>query len=109
MSLLISEMRCPPRGMLLKKSLFLTALHVGMLQLTFFFFFFFFVSPSGANDGMGFPFLFLAVYLLSEDTVGEAIGKWFYLTWLFQILLSCVIGLVVGYVARKILQWSERQ
>ncbi|KAM3579389.1 Na+/H+ antiporter [Umbelopsis sp. WA50703] len=65
-------------------------------------------AESGANDGMGFPFLFLAVYLLSEPTVGEAIGKWFYLTWLFQIALSCVIGLVVGYVARKILQWSER-
>jgi len=65
-------------------------------------------AESGANDGMGFPFLFLAVYLLSEDSVGAAIGKWFYLTWLFQILLSCVIGLVVGYVARKILQWSER-
>ncbi|KAJ2963939.1 hypothetical protein NQZ79_g1139 [Umbelopsis isabellina] len=65
-------------------------------------------AESGANDGMGFPFLFLAVYLLSEPTVGEAIGKWFYLTWLFQITLSCVIGLVVGYVARKILQWSER-
>jgi NhaP-type Na+/H+ or K+/H+ antiporter len=64
---------------------------------------------SGANDGMGFPFLFLAVYLLSEETVGEAIAKWFYLTWLFQIALSCVIGLVVGYLARKILQWSERQ
>lgn len=58
---------------------------------------------------MGFPFLFLAVYLLSEPTVGEAIGKWFYMTWLFQIVLSCVIGLVVGYVARKILQWSERK
>lgn len=66
-------------------------------------------AESGANDGMGFPFLFLAVYLLSEETVGEAIGKWFYLTWLFQIALSCVIGLVVGYVARKILQWSERR
>lgn len=80
-----------------------------MLEMSQLIFFFLFVSHSGANDGMGFPFLFLAVYLLSEETVGEAIGKWFYLTWLFQILLSCVIGLVVGYVARKILQWSERQ
>ncbi|KAI8979977.1 Sodium/hydrogen exchanger family-domain-containing protein [Pilobolus umbonatus] len=65
-------------------------------------------AESGANDGMGFPFLFLALFLISEPKVGVAIGKWVYMTFLFQIALSCVIGLVVGYVARKILQWSEK-
>ncbi|CEP10045.1 hypothetical protein [Parasitella parasitica] len=65
-------------------------------------------AESGANDGMGFPFLFLALFLISEPNVGTAIGKWIYITLLFQIVLSCVIGLVVGWVARKILQWSER-
>ncbi|KAI8882354.1 hypothetical protein K501DRAFT_221365 [Backusella circina FSU 941] len=65
-------------------------------------------AESGANDGMGFPFLFLALFLISEPNAGTAIGKWVYTTCLFQILLSCVIGLVVGWVARKILQWSER-
>lgn len=65
-------------------------------------------AESGANDGMGFPFLFLALFLISEDNVGTAIGKWIYLTCLFQIALSCVIGLVVGYIARIILQWSEK-
>lgn len=64
---------------------------------------------SGANDGMGFPFLFLALFLISENNVGTAIGKWIYITCLFQIALSCLIGLVVGYIARKILQWSERK
>jgi NhaP-type Na+/H+ or K+/H+ antiporter len=58
---------------------------------------------------MGFPFLFLAIFLIAEDSVGQAIGKWIYITCLFQIALSCVIGVVVGYVARKVLQWSERQ
>ncbi|KAI8991806.1 Sodium/hydrogen exchanger family-domain-containing protein [Mycotypha africana] len=65
-------------------------------------------AESGANDGMGFPFLFLALFLISEPSVGSAVGKWVYITLLFQIILSCVIGLVVGFVARKILQWSER-
>ncbi|KAI7894307.1 Sodium/hydrogen exchanger family-domain-containing protein [Mucor mucedo] len=65
-------------------------------------------AESGANDGMGFPFLFLALFLISEPQVGTAIGKWIYITLLFQIVLSCVIGLAVGWVARKILQWSER-
>ncbi|KAI8062124.1 Cation/H+ exchanger, partial [Gongronella butleri] len=65
-------------------------------------------AESGANDGMGFPFLFLAIFLIGEDTVGVAVGKWIYVTCLFQIVLSCVIGVVVGYLARKILQWSEK-
>ncbi|KAG1220991.1 hypothetical protein G6F35_006308 [Rhizopus arrhizus] len=65
-------------------------------------------AESGANDGMGFPFLFLALFLISEENVGTAIGKWIYMTCLFQIALSCVIGLVVGYIARIILQWSEK-
>lgn len=66
-------------------------------------------TDSGANDGMGFPFLFFALFLISEPEVGTAIGKWIYITLLFQIVLSCIIGLVVGFVARKILQWSERK
>lgn len=65
-------------------------------------------AESGANDGMGFPFLFLAIFLIAEDNVGTAIGKWIYITCLFQIVLSCIIGVIVGYVARKVLQWSER-
>ncbi|ORX47234.1 Sodium/hydrogen exchanger, partial [Hesseltinella vesiculosa] len=65
-------------------------------------------AESGANDGMGFPFLFLAIFLIGEDTVGIAVGKWIYVTCLFQIALSVVIGVVVGYLARKLLQWSER-
>ncbi|KAI7886866.1 Sodium/hydrogen exchanger family-domain-containing protein [Mucor mucedo] len=65
-------------------------------------------AESGANDGMGFPFLFLAIFLIAEDDIGTAIGKWIYITCLFQIVLSCIIGVVVGYVARKVLQWSER-
>ncbi|CAO3683334.1 unnamed protein product [Rhizopus microsporus] len=66
-------------------------------------------AESGANDGMGFPFLFLAIFLISEDSVGKAVGKWIYITCLFQIILSCVIGVVVGYIARKALQWSEKR
>ncbi|RUS26583.1 Sodium/hydrogen exchanger family-domain-containing protein [Jimgerdemannia flammicorona] len=67
-------------------------------------------AESGANDGMGFPFLYIALFFLREpDSPGGNIGRWFYLTWLYQILLSCVIGAVVGYLARKVLQLSEQR
>ncbi|ORZ03149.1 Sodium/hydrogen exchanger family-domain-containing protein [Syncephalastrum racemosum] len=65
-------------------------------------------AESGANDGLGYPFLFLAIYLMQMPT-GQAIGKWFYWVIAFEILLSIVIGFVVGYVARKLIQFAERR
>ncbi|KAG1207568.1 hypothetical protein G6F69_007944 [Rhizopus microsporus] len=63
---------------------------------------------SGANDGLGYPFLFLAVYLIQMD-IGPAIGKWAYWVMAFNILLSIVIGFVVGYIARKLLKYCEQK
>ncbi|KAJ2844927.1 hypothetical protein GGI22_006721, partial [Coemansia erecta] len=34
-------------------------------------------------------------------------GKWFYWIWCYNILLSVAIGIVVGYVARKLLRLAE--
>ncbi|CAO3637853.1 unnamed protein product [Mucor fragilis] len=63
---------------------------------------------SGANDGLGYPFLFLAIYLMQMD-VGPAIGKWAYWIMAYNVLLSIVIGLVVGFVARKLLKYAEQR
>ncbi|KAK4512345.1 H(+)-transporting V0 sector ATPase subunit d [Mucor velutinosus] len=63
---------------------------------------------SGANDGLGYPFLFLAIYLLQMD-VGPAIGKWAYWIMAYNVLLSIVIGLVAGFVARKLLKYAEQR
>ncbi|KAJ1816713.1 hypothetical protein LPJ60_005192 [Coemansia sp. RSA 2675] len=65
-------------------------------------------AESGINDGFGLPFLFFALYLLNDSySTGHAIGKWFYWTWGYQVLLSIVIGIAVGYVARKLLRLAE--
>ncbi|KAJ2786029.1 hypothetical protein GGI15_001737 [Coemansia interrupta] len=65
-------------------------------------------AESGINDGFGLPFLYLALYLLNESfSTGHAVGKWFYWIWCYNILLSVVIGIVIGYVARKLLRWAE--
>ncbi|SPO23450.1 related to Na+/H+-exchanging protein [Ustilago trichophora] len=71
------------------------------------------VAESGANDGLGFPFLYLAIYLLArtgEDkgsSVGTEIGRWVYAVVIYQILLSIAFGSLVGYLARKSLKWAE--
>jgi NhaP-type Na+/H+ or K+/H+ antiporter len=52
------------------------------------------VAESGANDGLGYPFLFLALYLIKytqhggqEGGTREAMGLWFGETWGYTILL----------------------
>ncbi|KAJ1917760.1 Na+/H+ antiporter [Mycoemilia scoparia] len=64
---------------------------------------------SGANDGLGYPFLFFAIYLMRYDNAGEAIWTWLYATWGYQILLSIAIGAAVGYVSRKILRIAQER
>ncbi|WVR05954.1 hypothetical protein IAU60_002981 [Kwoniella sp. DSM 27419] len=72
------------------------------------------VAEAGANDGLGFPFLFIGVYLIlihepthPWHTVGGAIGEWFYNIVLYQVALACIIGTLIGYVARKLLQFAR--
>ncbi|KAJ2389223.1 hypothetical protein GGI23_005882 [Coemansia sp. RSA 2559] len=38
---------------------------------------------------------------------GQAIGTWFYATWVYQVLLSAAIGTVAGFIARKALKYAE--
>ncbi|KAI5297325.1 hypothetical protein KEM56_004900 [Ascosphaera pollenicola] len=75
------------------------------------------VAEAGANDGLGYPFLFLAMYLIqytgmdgagqNNPSVHKAIGLWFGETWGYTILLSVVYGAVVGYLAKEALRWAE--
>ncbi|KAI7819012.1 Cation/H+ exchanger, partial [Gamsiella multidivaricata] len=66
-------------------------------------------AESGINDGMGLPFLFLGLYLLREQTAGVAIAKWFYLVWAYQILLSIIIGGIIGFAARKLVKGAKNR
>jgi NhaP-type Na+/H+ or K+/H+ antiporter len=62
------------------------------------------VAESGSNDGLGFPFIYIAMYLLLYNnpdydeitTLGDAIGHWFYDVWIYQIILSVIEGFVIG-------------
>lgn len=39
-------------------------------------------AESGCNDGAAFPFLFIGLYLVLDDTTGAAIKDWFLELWL---------------------------
>ncbi|BEI91478.1 uncharacterized protein CcaverHIS019_0402980 [Cutaneotrichosporon cavernicola] len=73
------------------------------------------LAEAGANDGLGFPFLFIPLLLILRyepgnvvSTVGGAIGQWFYDIVVYQIIVSVVLGIVIGYVARKALLYAEK-
>lgn len=73
------------------------------------------IAESGANDGLGYPFLFLALYLIKynghdgEKGAGYGIALWFGETWGYTILLSVVYGAVVGWIAKELLHYAEEK
>ncbi|KAK1750006.1 Sodium/hydrogen exchanger family-domain-containing protein [Echria macrotheca] len=74
------------------------------------------IAESGANDGLGYPFLFFALYLIQylgdpaeQGGARAAMGMWFGETWGYTILLSVVYGAVVGWIAKELLHWAEER
>ncbi|GAA5879332.1 hypothetical protein JCM1840_006952 [Sporobolomyces johnsonii] len=69
-------------------------------------------AESGANDGLGYPFLFLPIYLMERPASGEisdSLRHWVVTTWLYQIFLACAVGAIIGFVARKTLKEAHRR
>lgn len=76
------------------------------------------IAESGANDGLGYPFLFFALYLIKHVGSGGAgqpggarlaMGDWFGETWGYTILLSVVYGATVGWIAKDLLQRAQEK
>ena len=76
------------------------------------------IAESGANDGLGYPFLFLALYIIKYTGDGglgqsggasKAMGYWFGETWGYVILLGVLYGATVGWIAKELLHWAEEK
>jgi NhaP-type Na+/H+ or K+/H+ antiporter len=76
------------------------------------------IAESGANDGLGYPFLFLALYLIKYNGghglgqtggTSRAMGLWFGETWAYTILLSVFYGAAVGWIAKELLHRAEEK
>jgi Na(+)/H(+) antiporter len=66
-------------------------------------------AESGCNDGMAFPFIYLALYLIKyRPNAGEVIEHWVVLTILYECLFGAVYGFAIGYAARHAIKWAER-
>ena len=76
------------------------------------------IAESGANDGLGYPFLFLPLYLIKytgSNGAGQpggaatAIRLWFGETMGYTIILSVIYGATVGWIAKELLHWAEEK
>lgn len=63
-------------------------------------------AESGINDGTAYLFVLLPILMLTKPP-GEAIAHWLTRTLLWEIIAAAIIGGIIGYVAGKLLLWSE--
>ncbi|KAG8213688.1 Sodium/hydrogen exchanger family-domain-containing protein [Butyriboletus roseoflavus] len=66
-------------------------------------------AESAANDGLAYPFLSIAIYLTVETSTRVAIGKWFLIGWLYQVILGTILGAVLGILFSKLMKFSHRK
>lgn len=67
-------------------------------------------AESGCNDGMAFPFIYLALYLIHYNLDAKhVIQHWFCNTILYECVWGAVYGVLVGYIARQAIKWAERK
>ncbi|KAL1890261.1 Na+/H+ antiporter [Ceratocystis pirilliformis] len=66
-------------------------------------------AESGCNDGMAFPFLYLAVWLILEHKEsGPVTFHWFVLTILYGCVFGAFYGFMVGYISRRGIRLAEK-
>ena len=65
-------------------------------------------AESGANDGLAYPLVLLPLLLMAHPPA-TAWPEWFLKTWLWEVLGSVVIGVLIGWVSGRALEWADRK
>mgnify|MGYP000585572933 CR=1 FL=1 len=63
---------------------------------------------SGANDGLAFLFVMLAILAISHSP-GEAASRWFLDVLLIGVMAAAAVGVVVGFLSAKLLSMADRK
>ncbi|KAF2238851.1 hypothetical protein EV356DRAFT_439805 [Viridothelium virens] len=67
-------------------------------------------AESGCNDGMAFPFIYLALYLIKyRPNAHEVAFHWFCYTILYECIFGAFYGVCVGYAARHAIRWAHEK
>ena len=67
-------------------------------------------AESGCNDGMAFPFIYLALYLIKyRPNASEVAYHWICYTILYECIFGCFYGVMVGYIARRAVRYTHEK
>lgn len=65
-------------------------------------------AESGCNDGMAFPFAYLAINLINHAGHQAEIAKDFIvITVLYECVFGCILGAIIGYGGRHLIKFAE--
>ncbi|CAG8970944.1 hypothetical protein HYALB_00000925 [Hymenoscyphus albidus] len=65
-------------------------------------------AESGCNDGMAFPFIYLALYLIEyRPKADKVFFNWFVLTVLYECVFGAIYGFTIGYIGRHGIKYAE--
>jgi Na(+)/H(+) antiporter len=66
-------------------------------------------AESGCNDGMAFPFIYLALYLIQDHgDAGKTTYHWLVYTVLYECIFGAFYGFMIGYLARHGIKLAEK-
>ncbi|KAF8993685.1 Sodium/hydrogen exchanger [Cyathus striatus] len=66
-------------------------------------------AESAANDGLAYPFLTFAIYFTIDHTKREAVGHWFLIGWLYQVILGIFAGAILGLGFSHLMKFSHKR
>lgn len=67
-------------------------------------------AESGCNDGMAFPFVYLAIYIIRYRHEPNHVAlHWFCYTILYECVFGAVYGVIVGYIARRAIRYAHEK
>jgi len=66
-------------------------------------------AESGCNDGMAFPFIYLALYLIDfRPHADEVTKEWIVITILYECVFGAIYGFLIGYLGRHGIKYAEK-
>lgn len=67
-------------------------------------------AESGCNDGMAFPFLYLAIYIIRYKSEPNMVAlHWFCYSILYECVFGAVYGVLIGYIARRLIRAAHER
>jgi NhaP-type Na+/H+ or K+/H+ antiporter len=67
-------------------------------------------AESGCNDGMAFPFIYLAIYIIRYRHHPNHVAlEWFCVSILYECVFGALYGVIVGYIARHAVRYAHER